>query len=159
MTKKGWCERELSFHAFRLTKALISSPIVQVDRLTIENSGRYVPVGVAENRMYSHALGLDDYRGTDVPANLGTELAPFTDIAGVGRGPNAMSMDTYCTNSFKESSLSIGNRKHPRGLYEPGNMMSERAGGRLQSLARNYSIFPSPKIKPVKRCVKKWWRR
>lgn len=124
------------------------------NRFTVDGSGRCVPVDVAENYTYSHVLGLDNYIETHIPANLPPKLAPFTDLAEVGRVPDSKGITaaSACA-AFGDSTTYAGNRREPSrgiiGLSASGKANAQRVGGKLLPVAVNTT---SPrKTKPVTR--------
>lgn len=97
----------------------------------MDNSSRYVPVGSAEKLKFSRQLRLDDNRGVHMPANVPQDLAPFTDMAEIGRAPEELS-----PGDLGEISSSTGDRRDLAssvvGLSSSGKASAKRAGGKLR---------------------------
>lgn len=133
------CSRQV-FHVFSF---LLLSPVL---RYTVDSSARLVPVGTAEKWSFSHQLELDNNRGMHFPANVSQELAPFPEIAGVGRVPEAIS-----PNDVGEFTSYTGDRRdHSSSMRaSPGKAGAKRAGGRLRPVTVHST--PSRKRTPVLR--------
>lgn len=95
----------------------------------MDSSARLVPVGTAEKWSFSHQLELDNNREMHFPANVSQELAPFPEIAGVGRVPEAVS-----PNDFGDFTSYTGDRRdHSSSMRaSSGKAGAKRAGGRLR---------------------------
>lgn len=118
----------------------------------MDGSGRCVPVDVAENCAYSHVLGLDNYRETHIPANLPPELAPFTDLAEVRRGPDSKALTAAAACAvFGDSTSYPGNRREPSNgiIGLSGKAHAQRVGGKLLPVA--VTTASPRKTKPVTR--------
>lgn len=127
--------------------------LVSSGRFTMDVSGRFVPVGVAESCKYSHALAQDDYRGMHFPANAPKELAPFTHTARMRRAPDAKSKHAVWSDDLGESPLYAGDQMDPPlsgvGLSASGKARATRAGGKLCSAT--VIAAPSRKVTPIRR--------
>lgn len=125
-----------------------------ITRLLQDSAARLVLAGVAEKRAYSHALGLDDYRDIRVPASLPHELAPFTDVAGVGRMAEAESFDMECLDHDVSGPYTADRRRASTSVVVASRLRGKatpiRTGGKLRPVTA--SAAPSRKVKPAKRC-------
>lgn len=101
-------------------------------------------------------LGLDDYRGTHFPANVPRELAPFTDIAGIGFVPEAAIPETEWSDDPTKLTLYAEGRSGPSPneisrLPATGKANAQRTGGKLRPVT--VKSTPPRKRTPVRRCA------
>lgn len=120
-------------------------------RFTMDGSVRFLPVGTAEKCIFSRELGTDDNRAMQIPAFASRELAPFVDIAGIGRVSQSNSLD-----GVSESAAYIGDRRSLSssiiGRSASGKANAKRAGGKLRPVTVN--LTNSRKRTPmIRRCA------
>lgn len=134
----------------RVVCAFVFAMIASALRYTVDTSARFVPVDTAEKLRFSRQLELDDNRGMHFPANVSQELAPFTDIAGIGRVPEAIS-----PNDLGELTSYTGDRRDQSssiiGHTSSGKASAKRAGGRLRPVTV-HSTPPRKRTPIIRRC-------
>lgn len=117
----------------------------------MDNSSRFVPVGSDERLKFSRQLKLDDNRGIHMPANVSKDLAPFTDMAEIGRAPEEMS-----PGDLGGFSSSTGDRRDLAssvvGHSSSGKASAKRAGGRLRPVTV-HSTPPRKRAPVIRRCI------
>lgn len=113
-----------------------------------------MPVGVAEKGKYSQVLGLDDHRQTHVAAKVPQEMAPFTDMAGIGCALNTKTLPAELSDGLVDPILNAGGQGHPsssgdveRSALGKGNEI--RTGGKLHPFTVHSTS--GRKIAPVRR--------
>lgn len=113
-----------------VARVLFLAMINSDSRYTVDSSTRFVPVGSAEKLRFSRQLEKDDNRGMQFPANVTPELAPFTEVAGIGHMPEAIShndVDEFTSYTRDRRGQSSAFVWHPSS----GKANAKRTAGRL----------------------------
>ncbi|CAN0145147.1 unnamed protein product [Scytosiphon promiscuus] len=102
-------------------------------RYTMDRAARFLPVGAAEKCEFSRELGIDDDRGVHIPAFASRELAPFVEIAGIGRVSPVSSDDLSESAAYTKEQRDL--TRSFVGGSASGKANAKRTGGKLRPVS------------------------